>query len=30
LPAEVVLGLPRATIADLDHAKAIVLVGPDL
>ena len=30
LPAEVVLGLPRATIADLDRAKAIVLVGPDL
>jgi NADH-quinone oxidoreductase subunit G len=30
LPAEVVLGLPRAQIADLDHAAAIVLVGPDL
>ena len=30
LPAEVVLGMPRATIADLDRAKAIVLVGPDL
>jgi NADH-quinone oxidoreductase subunit G len=30
LPAEVVLGLPRATIADLDTARAIVLVGPDL
>src|SRR4029079_7033437 len=30
LPAEVVLGLPRATIADLDRAKAIVLLGPDL
>ena len=30
LPAEVVLGLPRATIADLDRAKAIVLVAPDL
>ncbi len=30
LPAEVVLGLPRATIADLDRAAAIVLLGPDL
>jgi NADH-quinone oxidoreductase subunit G len=30
LPAEVVLGLPGATIADLDRARAIVLVGPDL
>ncbi len=30
LPAEVVLGLPRATISDLDRARAIVLVGPDL
>ena len=30
LPAEVVLGLPPATIADLDRARAIVLVGPDL
>ncbi len=30
LPAETVLGLPRATIGDLDRAKAIVLVGPDL
>ena len=30
LPAEVVLGLPPATIADVDHARAIVLVGPDL
>ena len=30
LPPEVVLGLPRATIADLDTARAIVLVGPDL
>ena len=30
LPADVVLGLPRATIADLDTARAIVLLGPDL
>ncbi len=30
LPAEVVLGLPRATIGSLDHARAIVLLGPDL
>ena len=30
LPAEVVLGLPGATIADLDRARAIVLVAPDL
>ncbi len=30
LPAEVVLGLPHATIADLDRARAIVLVAPDL
>ncbi len=30
LPAEVVLGLPRATIADLDRARGIVLLGPDL
>ncbi len=30
LPAEVVLGLPRATIADLDRARAVVLVAPDL
>jgi NADH-quinone oxidoreductase subunit G len=30
LPAEVVLGLPRATIADCDRAAAIVLLGPDL
>ena len=30
LPAEVVFGLPGATIADLDRARAIVLVGPDL
>jgi len=30
LPAEVVLGLPRATIPDCDHAAAIVLLAPDL
>jgi NADH-quinone oxidoreductase subunit G len=30
LPAEVVLGLPRAEIADCDHAAAIVVLGPDL
>ncbi len=30
LPAEVVLGLERAEIADLDTAGAIVLAGPDL
>jgi NADH-quinone oxidoreductase subunit G len=30
LPAEVVLGAPRAEIADCDHAAAIVLLGPDL
>ena len=30
LPADVVLGLPGATIADLDHARAVVLVAPDL
>ena len=30
LPADVVLGMPRATIADLDTAKAIVLLAPDL
>jgi NADH-quinone oxidoreductase subunit G len=30
LPAEVVLGLPRAEIADCDRAAAIVLLGPDL
>ena len=30
LPADVVLGLPRATIDDLDRAKAIVLLAPDL
>jgi NADH-quinone oxidoreductase subunit G len=30
LPAEVVLGMPRATIADLDAAKAIVVIAPDL
>ncbi len=30
LPARVVLGMPRATIPDLDRARAIVLVGSDL
>jgi NADH-quinone oxidoreductase subunit G len=30
LPAEVVLGLPRARIGDCDRAAAIVLLGPDL
>jgi NADH-quinone oxidoreductase subunit G len=30
LPAECVLGLPRATIADADRAKAIVLLAPDI
>jgi NADH-quinone oxidoreductase subunit G len=30
LPAEVVLGLPRAEIGDCDGAAAIVLLGPDL
>ena len=30
LPAEVVLGLPAAEIADLDTAAAVVLVAPDL
>jgi NADH-quinone oxidoreductase subunit G len=30
LPAEVVLGLPRAEIADCDRAAAIVLLGADL
>ncbi len=30
LPAEVVLGLPRATIPDCDRAAAIVLLAPDL
>jgi len=30
LPAEVVLGLPGATIADVDRARAVVLVAPDL
>jgi NADH-quinone oxidoreductase subunit G len=30
LPAEVILGLPRAEIADCDRAAAIVLLGPDL
>jgi NADH-quinone oxidoreductase subunit G len=29
LPAEVILGMPRATIADLDRAKAIVVLGVD-
>jgi NADH-quinone oxidoreductase subunit G len=30
LPAELVLGVPRAAIADCDRAAAIVLLGPDL
>ncbi|HKA92756.1 MAG TPA: molybdopterin-dependent oxidoreductase, partial [Acidimicrobiia bacterium] len=30
LPADVVLGVPRATIADCDRAAAIVLLAPDL
>jgi NADH-quinone oxidoreductase subunit G len=30
LPAEVVLGLPRAEIGDCDRAAAIVVLGPDL
>ncbi|HSO96182.1 MAG TPA: NADH-quinone oxidoreductase subunit NuoG [Acidimicrobiia bacterium] len=30
LPADMVLGLPRATIPDLDRAKAIVLLAGDL
>ncbi len=30
LPAEAVLGLPRATIDDACHADAIILLGPDL
>ncbi|MFO7592051.1 MAG: NADH-quinone oxidoreductase subunit NuoG [Acidimicrobiia bacterium] len=30
LPAEVIVGMPRATIADLDRARAIVVLGPDL
>ena len=30
LPAEVVLGLPGATIADIDNARGVVLVAPDL
>ena len=30
VPAEVVLGVPRAQIADCDRASAIVLLGPDL
>jgi NADH-quinone oxidoreductase subunit G len=29
LPADLVLGMPRATIADIDRAKAIVVVGVD-
>ena len=29
LPAEVVCGLPRATLADCDSARAIVLLAPD-
>ncbi len=29
LPADVVLGMPRATIADIDRAKAIVVLGVD-
>ena len=29
LPPEVVIGMPRATIADLDRAKAIILLGVD-
>ncbi len=29
LPADVVLGMPRATIADLERAKAIVVLGAD-
>jgi NADH-quinone oxidoreductase subunit G len=29
LPADVVLGMPRATIADLDRATAIVVLGSD-
>jgi NADH-quinone oxidoreductase subunit G len=29
LPAEMVLGMPRATLADLDAAKAIVVLGVD-
>ena len=30
LPADVVLGLPRAEISDCDHAAAVVLLAPDL
>ena len=30
LPADVVLGVPRATIADCDRAAAVVLLAPDL
>jgi NADH-quinone oxidoreductase subunit G len=30
LPADVVLGLAPATVADLDRARAVVLVAPDL
>ncbi len=30
LPAETVLGLPRATIADCDRARVVVLLAPDL
>ena len=30
LPAEAVLGLPRATIDDCDNADAVVLLGPDV
>jgi NADH-quinone oxidoreductase subunit G len=30
LPADVVLGMPRATISDCDRAAAIVLLAPDL
>ena len=29
LPADVVLGLPHATIADLDRARGIVVLGVD-
>lgn len=30
LPAEVVLGIDRATIPDLDRARAVVILGPDV
>lgn len=30
LPAPVVLGMDRATIADLDRARAVILLGPDV